>query len=331
MPGVEVVLSSPDRPRPALRVMLGLAGLTARLGRVEAHRGLDSKTVEQRRADLAGGPLSMAVLTRPGRRPLLVDDHPVPVPGGQLNVRRYRPRDRVGPLPTHLFVHGGCYWLGDVDGYDPLCRWYASEVDAQVVSVGYRRAPEHPYPVPLEDSYAALIWLAEHARGLGVDLGRVSVGGVSAGGGLAAAVALLARDRSGPALCLQVLEIPMLDPSMSSASLATYADGYNLTRAEIAEGWAHYLPDPTRAAEPYADPLRADLAGLPPAFVLTAGCDPLRDEGEAYADRLVAAGVAVQRHRAPGHVHGSVYLTRLLPSARRTVDLTTAALARAYR
>jgi len=158
---------------------------------------------------------------------------------------------------------------------------------------------------------------------------------VSAGGGLAAAVALLARDRSGPALRLQLLEIPMLDPTMSQPSLDTYATGFGLSREDVAVGWRHYLPDGpstgSGSAHAYAGAFGAeDLTGLPPAAVLTAGCDPLRDEGEAYAHRLRAAGVPVSTYRAGGHVHSSHYLTRFLPSARRAVAWTTEALRRAY-
>jgi acetyl esterase len=245
-------------------------------------------------------------------------------------MRGYRPGAVSGALPAHVLIHGGAYWAGSVEGHDPLCAWYARSVPCQVFSVDYRLAPEHPYPAGVEDCYAALLWVAEHAAELGVDASRLSVGGVSAGGGLAAAVALLARDRSGPALRLQLLEIPMLDPSMSQPSLDTYAVGHGLTREDVATGWRHYLSG-SADVDAYAGAFGAeDLTGLPPAAVLTDGCDPLRDEGEAYAARLRAAGVAVTTYRASGHVHSSHYLTRFLPSARRAVDWTTDALRRAY-
>jgi acetyl esterase len=197
-----------------------------------------------------------------------------------------------------------------------------------VVSVEYRLAPESPYPGPVEDSYAALTWTADNADRLGIDPARIGVGGVSAGGGLAAATALMARDRGGPQLKFQLLEIPVTDTTLSQPSVEEFATGYGLTRAELSEGYGFYLPDDTQAHEPYASPLLADdLSGLPSAFVLTCECDPLRDEGEAYAARLRAAGVDATLYRAAGHIHGSTYMTRFLPSARAALAATTAALA----
>ncbi|GAA3564812.1 alpha/beta hydrolase [Microlunatus spumicola] len=274
----------------------------------------------------------MPNVTRAGRGPLTVVDHQVPTGDGVVRLRGYRPSGASGALPAHVLIHGGSYWAGSVESYGPLCAWYARTVPCQVFSVDYRLAPEHPFPAGLEDCYAALVHVAEHAGALGVDLARLSVGGVSAGGGLAAAVALLARDRSGPALRLQLLEIPMLDPTMRSRSLDTYAEGFGIGRADVATGWGHYLAGGTAGlADAYAGPsAAADLTGLPPAAVLTAGCDPLRDEGEAYAARLRDAGVPVETYRAHGHVHSSHYLTKFLPSARRAVGWSTDALRRAY-
>ena len=320
-------MSGPDeRPLRVLRGALAVTGLAARV------RPSAAVTLDERRAENERTPLTMRNVTRAGHGPLTVEDHAV---SADVGVRRYRPGGARGALPTHVLIHGGAYWAGSVDPYGPLCAWYARSVPCQVFSVDYRLAPEHPYPAGVEDCYAALVWVAEHAIELGVDLGRLSVGGVSAGGGLAAAVALLARDRSGPALVLQLLEIPMVDPSMSQPSLGTYATGFGLTREDVAVGWRHYLGDVSTVSgevDAYAGAYGAeDLSGLPPAAVLTAGCDPLRDEGEAYAARLRAAGVGVATYRAHGHVHSSHYLTRVLPSARRAVGWTTDALRRAYR
>ena len=314
-----------ERPLPVLRAALFVTGA------LERARPSRATTVDERRAEGERSPLVMANVTRAGRGPLTVDDHRLPVPdGGTVRVRRYRPTGRPDALPTHVLVHGGAYWAGSVEGHDPLCAWYARTVPCQVFSVDYRLAPEHPYPAGLEDCYAALLGVADQAERFGVDPERLSVGGVSAGGGLAAAVALLARDRSGPALRLQLLEIPMLDPTMGSRSLDTYATGFGLTREDVALGWRYYRPG-AGDGDPYAGPFAAtDLRGLAPAAVLTSGCDPLRDEGEAYAARLREAGVAVTTYRAYGHVHSSHYLTRYLPSARRAVAWTTEALRRAY-
>ena len=313
-----------ERPLAVLRAALAVSGALERV------RPSQATTVDERRDESARSLLSMPHVTRAGRGPLTVEDHSVPGPGGgTLRVRGYRPADRPGPLPTHVLVHGGAYWAGSVEGHDPLCAWYARSVPCQVFSVDYRLAPEHPYPAGLEDCYTALLWVVGQADRLGVDPQRLSVGGVSAGGGLAAAVALLARDRSGPALRLQLLEIPMLDPAMGSRSLTTYATGFGLSRHDVATGWRHYLPE--GAPDGYAGALAAtDLRGVAPAAVLTDGCDPLRDEGEAYAARLRDAGVEVATYRAHEHVHSSHYLTRFLPSARRAVGWTTEALRRAY-
>ena len=309
---------SDERPLQVLRAALALTGLA---GRVTPDR---ATTIAERRDAGERTPLSMRNVTRPGRGPLEVRDHRA----GDVRVRGYRPGGASGALPAHVLIHGGAYWAGSVEAYDPLCAWYARTVPCQIFSVDYRLAPEHPYPAGVEDCYAALVWVAEHAGDLGVDAERLSVGGVSAGGGLAAAVALLARDRSGPALRLQLLEIPMLDATLSGASLTTYASGFGLTRHDVATGWDHYLP--TGAPDAYAAAAGADdLTGLPRAAVLTAGCDPLRDEGETYAARLRAAGVPVATYRAHGHVHSSHYLTRFLPSARRAVAWSTEQLRRA--
>ncbi len=287
-------------------------------------------TVAERRHALAGGLQQMRLVTSRGRTPVVTDDHQVPVEGGEIGVRRYRPAGRTGPLPTYLFLHGGSYWLGSVAEYDPICRAYAAGADCQVVSVDYRLAPEHPFPTGVEDCYAALLWLTGHAAALEVDLDRLAVGGISAGGGLAAALTLMARDRGGPALCFLALDIPSLDLTLSQPSISEFGEGHLLTRRSLVEAVGFYLPDPDLARHPYASPLLAeDLTGLPPTFVLTSECDPLRDEGEAYARRLVEAGVAVSTYRAAGHVHGSIYMTRFLPSARAAVGATTGALSAA--
>jgi acetyl esterase len=318
-----VATGGEERPLPVLRAALAV---TSALERVRPSR---ATTVAERRAAGARSLLSMPNVTRAGRGPLTVTDRLVTAGDGSVRVRSYRPGARADLLPAHVLVHGGAYWAGSVESHDPLCAWYARSVPCQVFSVDYRLAPEHPYPAGLEDCYAALVWVAGHGPRLGVDAGRLSVGGVSAGGGLAAAVALAARDRSGPALRLQLLDIPMLDPSMSQRSLDTYAHGFGLSRDDVAVGWGHYLPD--GAPDAYAGVFSADdLAGLPPAAVLTDGCDPLRDEGEAYAARLRTAGVPVATYRAHGHVHASHHLTRFLPSARRAVGWSTDALRRAY-
>ena len=239
-------------------------------------------------------------------------DAVVRVPGHEVAVRIYRPR--AGVLPVHVYFHGGGFWLGTLDQSDASCRRLAAASDRVVVSVDYRLAPEHKFPVPVEDCYAALLWVAGHAAELGVDAGRLSVGGGSAGGALAAAVCLMARDRGGPAIGFQLLEIPVTDLTMAQPSIEENAHAPVLTRAAVSTYVSYYLADPNDATHPYASPLHApDLTGLPPALVTTAEYDPLRDEGEAYARRLKEAGVPVSLLRLDGHFHGSFTMSKLIP------------------
>jgi acetyl esterase len=260
---------------------------------------------------------------------LLVVDHLVAVTGGTIRVRTYRPDTSV-LLPAHLFLHGGGFWTGSVENLDPMARLYAARANCVVVSVDYRLAPEHPWPIPIEDAFAALEWAVAQSDSLGIDTSRVSVGGVSAGAGIAAVLALMARDRGGPKLIFQLLEIPVTDLTGSSASMSTFASGYLCTRADLLEGYAFYVPDPEQRRDPYASPLlAADLSGLPPAMVLTCEYDPLRDEGEAYAARLREAGSPTTVVRARGHVHSSTYNPKLRSAARyraQTADALRAAL-----
>lgn len=255
----------------------------------------------------------------------------VPVHGGSIRVRLYEPTDTgVGPRPLHVFLHGGGWCVGDLDQRDPRCRAIAAGVHCTVASVDYRMAPENAYPVPLEDCYAALVWLVEHAEELRVDSTRVSVGGESAGANLAALVALLARDRSGPSLVFQWLDVPATDLTMQQPSIDLLATGYGLTKADMLRYRAAYLRD-VDPADPYVSPFHyGDLSGLPPALVMTAEYDPLRDDGHVYVARLREADVEVEHHHLPGMVHASFAFTRLLPLAREYEASAIAALGRAY-
>jgi acetyl esterase len=270
--------------------------------------------VAQRREQVHTGiDLQQAHMVEPVRA-LAYIDHTLPVAGGEIAIRVYRPegRERVG---CHLFVHGGGWWMGTLDQSDLACSRVAREVDCGVASVGHRWAPEHRFPVPAEDCYAALEWLATSAAELGLDAERISVGGISSGANLAAAITLMARDRGGPTIIAQSLEVPILDLTLSTASNEALADGYMLTRERLELEVADYC-DPQRRAEPYASPLLAkDLTGLPPTLIATAEYDLLRDDGERYAARLRAAGNSATALRWAGHLHGSLGLTRLVASA----------------
>lgn len=287
--------------------------------RQERRNGVPS--VEQRRAVVPGpAPTSSAALS--------IVDHQVPVAEGSVLVRVYGP---VGahPTPAHLLVHAGSFVAGDVGQLDRLAREYADVAGRAVVCVDYRLAPEHPWPAAPEDVYTVLLWLVAEGAPLGIEVSRVSIGGISAGGAIAAAVALMARDRGGPALVFQLLEIPVTDLTMSQPSVARFATGYLLTRAEMVRGYEAYVPDPALRREGYASPLwAAGLAGLPPTMVLTCQYDPLRDEGEQFALRLRQAGVPVTVVQARGHVHASTYST--MRSAARYRLMTATALRDAY-
>jgi acetyl esterase/lipase len=259
-----------------------------------------------------------------------VTDHRVPVAGAEITVRTYSPGGR-GPHPVLVYYHGGGWVIGDLYTHDGLCRSLANAARCVVASVGYRLAPEWKYPVAAEDSYAALRWVAAHAIRLGLDPRRVAVGGDSAGGNLATVVSLMARDQGGPGLVQQVLIYPVTDNDLNTRSYIENAAGYLLTREGMRWFWNHYLADSCQGLEPHASPLRApSLAGLPSALVITAECDPLRDEGEAYAARLRDAGVPVTVTRYDGMFHGFVRMTRILDKARTALDEIAGSLQKAF-
>jgi acetyl esterase len=221
--------------------------------------------------------------------------------------------------------------IGDLYTHDGICRSLANAAGCVVASVDYRLAPEFKYPVAGEDSYAALRWVVANAGRLGIDARRVAVGGDSAGGHLSTVVALMARDRGGPTLVQQVLLYPVTNHDLDTPSYHENATGYVLTRDAMRWFWDHYLPSPTQGREAYASPLLApSLAGLPPALVITAECDPLRDEGEAYAARLRDAGVPVTFTRYTGMFHGFFRMTRLLDKAKAALDEVAASLRKAF-
>jgi acetyl esterase len=225
-----------------------------------------------------------------------------------------------------VYFHGGGWVIGELDTVDNPLRRIANRTGAVVVSVDYRLAPEHVYPAAFDDSYAATAWVAEHAAELGGDPERVAVSGDSAGGNLAAAVAIAARDRQGPRLAAQLLIYPVTDFDFTTESYEQNGEGYLLTKGSMQWFWAHYLGAQDLGKDPYACPARADdLAGLPPAFVATAEFDPLRDEGEAYAAKLRIAGVDVTAKRYDGMLHGFAWTLGATPSGAALIDDLAAA------
>jgi acetyl esterase len=246
---------------------------------------------------------------------LHVDDRTIPGPDGapDVTVRVYAPRDRASaPVPAVLYIHGGGFFVGSIDSEHMGAAALARELGVVVVSVEYRLAPEHPFPAGIEDCYAALVWLHGHADELGVDTARIAVNGGSAGGGLAAGLALLTRDRGGPGLCFQYLGIPELDDRLQTTSMQKFTDTPMWSRGSAEKSWEWYLGDAHGRDDvsPYAAPARAtDLARLPSAYISTMEFDPLRDEGIIYALRLLEAGVSVELHSYPGTFHGSGIVT----------------------
>jgi len=244
-------------------------------------------------------------------------------PGGDVPVRIYHD-DPDRPAPMVVFYHGGGWTLGTLDSIGGVCRELAARAGCVVVSVDYRLAPEHPFPAPLDDAYAALEWTVETADAFGGDPEHVSVAGTSAGGNLAAAVALRARDFDGPEIAAQHLLYPMTDRDTTRPSYEEHGDGPLLTRAAVEWFWEHYCRSPVDAANPYASVLRADHADLPPATVVTAGHDPLRDEGCAYADALDDAGTPVEHRHYPSMAHGFLSLADDVAVADDALDAVAA-------
>jgi acetyl esterase len=253
-------------------------------------------------------------------------DGTVPGPAGPVPIRRYRPvpGDR---LPTLVYFFGGGWTLGNLDTCDGICRTLATTAGCQVIAVGYRLAPEARFPAAVHDCADAVTWIAAHPSETGTDPARLAVGGDSAGGNLAAAVTLLAARRGGPRLVGQLLVYPNTEYGARTASMRDNADPLLFNRTSVDWYWSHYLADPADGADPLASPLRApDLAGLPPALVITAEYDPLRDEGEAYAHRLRSAGVPTTLTRYDGMVHGFFAMAGTLDAGRVAQDQAAAQL-----
>ena len=269
---------------------------------------------------------NLSALSGPGEDVARVEDGKVPGPGGMVPIRIYVPEGDP-PFGVLVWYHGGGWVLGDLETTDNTCRALTNAAGVVVVSVDYRLAPEHKFPGAADDAYAALTWVHDNAASFGGDPERIAVGGDSAGGNLAAVTALQARDRGAPPVRFQLLVYPVTDASFATESYEENAEGYLLTREGMKWFWQHYLSCDDDAANCYAAPIRADdLSGLPPALVITAGYDPLRDEGEAYAERMREAGVDARAKRYDGQIHGFFGMTGILDAAREAVDEAAAAL-----
>ena len=255
----------------------------------------------------------------------------IPGPAAPLRARLYRARAGERALPGVVYFHGGGFIYGDLDTHDGVCRGIAHSASSVVVSVDYRLAPEHKFPAAVEDALGATAWVAANAAALGVDPERLVVGGDSAGGNLAAVTALAARERKSPRIAMQVLVYPVTDFTAESGSVARFAEGYLLTRESMRWVKRTYLREERDAADWRASPLLAeDFSGLPPAYVITAGFDPLVDEGKAYAERLAREGVKTAYREYPEMVHGFLLLGGVLDTANAAVEACSSALRAAY-
>jgi acetyl esterase len=259
-----------------------------------------------------------------------VEDRRIPVKDGEIDIRIYTPSGE-GPFPVFVYFHGGGWVLGDLDTLDSPLRTITNRANCVVVSVDYRLAPEHKFPTAVEDGYLATKWVAENAASFSGDPRRIAVGGDSAGGNIAAVVALMAREKKEPALCFQVLIYPVTDVSKNYPSYYEFGKGLFLTEEDMLYFGRQYLRTEADRFDIHVSPMLAeDLSGLPPALVVTAEYDPLRDEGEAYASRLEEAGVPVELCRYEGMIHGFFNMTKVLDQANHLVQKVADVLKRAF-
>ena len=287
--------------------------------------------------NMPGGPPSVEALR--SRSPVIaelkgppepvhtVEDLSIEGPGGDLALRLYHPGG-TAPRPLLVYLHGGGWVIGDLEIQDGLCRNLANRSGCAVLSVDYRLAPEHPYPAALDDAWAALEWTAANAARLDVDAGRIAIGGDSAGGNLAAAAAVRARDRGAPILRACVVLCGVTDCRTDDRSMVELAEGYFVTRERMAWYWDQYAPAGIDRTAPELSPLRADLTGLPPTVVVTAGLDPLKDQGADFARACCDAGVDTVLIHRPGTIHGFLGFPAALPDSRGVLDEVAALLSR---
>jgi len=287
------------------------------------------KTWEMQPADAREAFAGLMQLAGPKDIPIgKVANIAIPAAQGEIAARSYEPVAASSePLPTLVFFHGGGWVIGNIETHDGLCRMIANGSGCRVISVEYRLSPESKFPGPVEDALAAIDYIEKNASQLGVDANRLAVGGDSAGGDLAAVVAQIAKAKGAPKIAYQMLLFPVTQIGEETRSLREYAEGYFLERSTLDWFYAHYLPTDANKKDPRISPLAAtDVAGLPPAYFMLAGFDPLHDEGLAYAEKLRAAGVPVTVADYPDMVHDFIYLQAVLPQAAEALNTAAKAL-----
>ena len=291
---------------------------------------MESMSPAELRANRAETAAAFQALAGPPQVVAKIENRTIPGPAQPVPVRVYWP-ETGRRLPVLVYFHGGGWVIGTLDQVDAQCRALANGAQCVVVNVDYRLAPEHKFPAAVDDAYAAVEYVATHADELNIDAERIAVGGDSAGGNLATVICLKARDNQGPNVMFQLLVYPVTDYDDDRPSTEEFAEGYLLTKAVMAYFWGHYVSSPEEGRSPLASPINAKhLEGLPPAMVLTAECDPIRDQGEAYARRLQASGVPVTMKRYAGAIHVFFNLGGVIDAGREAVADAAAALRKAF-
>ncbi|MGN6203204.1 MAG: alpha/beta hydrolase [Solirubrobacterales bacterium] len=308
-----------QRLAPDIHTLLWLDGLTSDDG-LAGHKAVVETRVERLKE-------ARIVAHRPAISMARVEAVAITGPAGRIDARLYVPEAAGEPAPLLVYFHGGGWVIGDLETHDDPCRFLASRAGVRLLAVDYRLAPEHPFPAAAEDALAAFEWATANAERLGIDRERIGVGGDSAGANLAAATCLTARDKGAALPAMQLLIYPVAETAGTAPSRRTFGEGFLLTRGDMDWFEDHYLPPGVDRGDPRVALLNAtDLTGLPPAYIATAGFDPLRDEGEAFAARLREAGVAVALQRHPGLIHTYANLTAICPTARAAMHEAAGAL-----
>ncbi|MDO3401703.1 alpha/beta hydrolase [Mycolicibacterium neoaurum] len=272
----------------------------------------------------------LAALNPPPQQVFSVQDREIPGPAGPIPIRVYRPSDETG-CPILVYFHGGGWTIGNLDTVDPLCRALSAQANCVVVSVDYRLAPENPFPAAVDDGYAAVEWTAAHADQIGGDPERIAVGGDSAGANISTSLCILSRDNNGPKIVYQLLAYPATEHCVERPSWVEHAEAPVLTAADVTWFWSQYLRSEADRCDPRATPANAEsLAGLPPALIITAEVDPIRDDGEHYGELLRTAGVDVTVARYPGTFHGFFTMVGMIGQADTAVLDATERLKQAF-